>query len=152
MPADDDAVRDVLRFYPQIYLACHVDHVRATSTEWQLSAHDSSILAHLDRRMPTSPRALAKHLGVRPSTLSASIARLESLGYLSSAPSADDKRRRELTLTDRGAEAMASTSVLDRERVRELLHALEPKERAAAVRGLSLLARAARALKKVEEA
>ena len=28
MPVDDDDVRDVLRFYPQIYLACHVDHVR----------------------------------------------------------------------------------------------------------------------------
>lgn len=151
MPVDDDAVRDVLRFYPQIYLACHVDHVRAASNEWQLSAHDSSILAHLDGRVATSPRTLAQHLGVQPSTLSAAIARLESLGYLTSAPSAADKRRRELTLTERGAEAMASTSVLDRERVGELLQTLEPKERAAAVRGLSLLARAARALRKTEE-
>ena len=151
MSADDDAIRDVLRFYPQIYLACHVDHVRATSTEWQLSAHDSSILSHLDRHVSTSPRALADHLGVKPSTLSAAIQRLESLGYLSSIPSTADKRRRELTLTERGAEAMASTSVLDRERVRELLQVLTPGDRAAAVQGLSILARAARAIQHPEK-
>src|SRR5215212_3391462 len=151
MSVDDDHVRDVLRYYPQIYLACHVDHVRATSTEWQLSAHDSSILAHLDRHTSTSPRVLADHLGVKPSTLFAAIARLESLGYISSAPSAADRRRRDLTLTDRGAEAMASTSVLDRERVHELLRSLTPDDRAAAIHGLSLLARAARAMKHREE-
>lgn len=151
-PVETDDVRDVLRFYPQIYLACHVDHVRAVSNEWQLSAHDSSSLAHLDRRTPVSPRALAQHLGVQPSTLSAAITRLESLGYLTSVPAADDKRRRELKLTERGSEAMASTSVLDRDRVRELLGALTPKDREAAVRGLSLLARAARNLKKGEGA
>jgi MarR family transcriptional regulator, organic hydroperoxide resistance regulator len=147
----DDDVRDVLRFYPQIYLACHVDHVRAASTEWQLSAHDSSILAHLDRRTATSPRSLARHLGVQPSTLSAAIARLESLGYLSSTPAEDDKRRRDLLLTDRGAEAMAETSVLDRDRVRALLDTLSAAERKAAVRGLSLLAKAARGMRVTEE-
>ena len=151
MAVHDDDVRDVLRFYPQIYLACHVDHVRATSTEWQLSAHDSSILAHLDRRIPASPRSLAQHLGVRPSTLSAAIARLESLGYLSNTPSAEDRRKRELVLTERGAEAMASTSVLDRERVRTLLAGLPSADRAAAVRGLSLLAKAARGMRVTEE-
>lgn len=151
MAVEEDDVREILRFYPQIYLACHVDHVRATSTEWQLSAHDSSILAHLDRRMASSPRELARHLGVASSTLSASIARLETLGYLSSTPSTEDKRRRDLTLTDRGAEAMASTSVLDRERVRALLAMLSDEERTTAVRGLSILARAARALRTTEE-
>jgi DNA-binding MarR family transcriptional regulator len=146
MPVDDAQLRDVLRFYPQIYVACHVDHVRAASTEWQLSARDSSILSHLDRRVPVSPRELARHLGVRPSTLSATIARLESPGYIQSTPRKEDKRRRDLTLTDRGAEAMSSTSVLDRERVRTLLAALSPRDRASAVHGLSLLARAARDL------
>lgn len=150
MPERDD-VGDVLRFYPQIYLACHVDHVRATSTEWQLSAHDSSILAHLDRTVPASPRELARHLGVTSSTLSASIARLETLGYLSSNPAAADKRRRELLLTDRGAEAMAATSVLDRGRVQALLATLSEPDRESAVRGLSLLARAARAMRIAEK-
>jgi DNA-binding MarR family transcriptional regulator len=148
--AEADDVINVLRFYPQIYLACHVDHVRATSTKWQLSARDSSILSHLDMLVPTSPRQLAKHLAVQPSTLSAAIARLEELGYVAVKAASRDKRRRELTLTARGAEAMAETSVLDRKRVADLLRKLPPADRAAAVHGLSLLARAARELKKEE--
>ncbi|HKO57432.1 MAG TPA: winged helix DNA-binding protein, partial [Thermoanaerobaculia bacterium] len=110
-------VVEIQRHYPQVYLACHVDHVRATSTAWQLSSKDASILAHLDRDVPMSPRQLAAHLGVVASTLSAALLRLARLGYLTSTPRADDRRQRELRLTDRGAEAMASTSVLDAARV-----------------------------------
>ena len=143
----DEHVFEVQRLYPQIYLACHVDHVRAVSTEWQLSSRDASVLAHLDRFAGVSPRALADHLGVKPSTLSATIARLAELGYLVSSAVDGDRRKRELRLTARGAEAMASTSVLDEGRVRELLGHLDTSERAAAVHGLALLARAAREMK-----
>jgi DNA-binding MarR family transcriptional regulator len=146
MPVDQN-VRDVLRFYPQIYLACHVDHVRATSTEFRLSAADSSILAHLDVVEPTSPRALARHLRVTASTLSAALRRLERLGYIANVPVAEDRRRRDLTLTDRGVDAMAATSVLDRDRVKKLLAILPARDRQMAMRGLSLLARAARLLR-----
>ena len=143
----DELVHEIQRLYPQIYLACHVDHVRARSTEWQLSARDSSMLAHLDRKRGTSPRELAAHLGVAASTLSASIARLEKLGYLTSSAPDSDRRQRELRLTAKGAEAMASTSVLDSERVRALLDQLPPRDRTAAVRGLQLLANAARKMR-----
>ena len=140
-------VFELQRLFPQIYLACHVDHVRAASTEWELSSHDSTLLVHLDREQATSPRALAAHLGVAASTLSAALARLSGLGYLTSKPAPADKRQRELRLTARGAQAIASTSVLDETRVRELLDQLDPKERAEAVRGLQLLAHAARQMK-----
>lgn len=143
--ADDD-VFEVQRLYPQIYLACHTDHVRAVSTKWRISSQDASILVHLDRESGLSPRELANHLGVAPSTLSAAIARLSELGYLTSEPNETDRRRRELRLTARGAVAIASTSVLDAERVRALLNKLKPDERKAAVRGLALLAQAARRL------
>lgn len=144
--ADDD-VFEVQRLYPQIYVACHTDHVRAASTKWRISSQDASILVHLDRESGLSPRALAAHLGVRPSTLSAAIARLAELGYLTSKPAESDRRKRELRLTARGAEAIASTSVLNAERVQALLNNLKPEERKAAVRGLALLAQAARRLK-----
>lgn len=144
---DDDDIREVQRLYPQIFVACHTDHVRAASTEWRISSQDASILVHLDRESGLSPRDLARHLGVVPSTLSAAIARLSKLGYLSSQPVAKDRRRRELRLTARGAEAIAATSVLDAERVRALLKKLTVAERKAAVRGLALLARAARQIK-----
>ena len=142
----DDDVFEVQRLYPQIYLACHADHVRAASTRWRISSQDASILVHLDRESGLSPRALAAHLGVAPSTLSASLARLAELGYLTSEPHKTDRRKRELRLTARGAEAISSTSVLNAERVQALLNKLKPDERKTAIRGLALLAQAARRL------
>jgi DNA-binding MarR family transcriptional regulator len=141
-------VHEVQRHYPQIYLACHVDHIRTRSTKWKLSSKDSSILSHLDRVRPMSPRELAQHLCVAPSTLSATIARLERLGYLASDAVESDRRQRDLRLTERGAEAMASTSVLDSEKVAEMLDRLSSSERTAALRGLALLAGAAREIMK----
>lgn len=142
----DDDVFEVQRLYPQIYLACHTDHVRAVSTRFRISSQDASILVHLDRESGLSPRELASHLGVAPSTLSAAIARLAELGYLTSNPNETDRRKRELRLTARGAEAIAATSVLSAERVEALLNKLKPDERKAALRGLALLAQAARQL------
>ena len=135
--------RQIQRHYPQIYLACHVDHVTARSTRWRLSSRDSSILSHLDADRPTSPRDLATHLGVRPSTLSATIARLERLGYISSRAKTTDRRERELRLTRTGEDAMVATSVLDEAKLTSLLERMTPEDRAAGVRGLELLARAA---------
>jgi DNA-binding MarR family transcriptional regulator len=143
---DDQLVFEVQRLYPQIYLACHIDHVRARSTKWDLSSHDASFLAHLDLKHASSPRSLAAHLGVIPSTLSATLKRLEKLGYISTAATADDKRRRDVFLTTRGAQAIASTSVLDGDKVRQTLERLSEAERKAAVKGLRLLARAANEL------
>ena len=141
---DDDDVFEVQRLYPQIYIACHKDHVRAVSTKWRISSQDASILVHLDRETGLSPRALAAHLSVAASTLSAALARLAKLGYLTNTPNETDRRKRELRLTARGAEAISHTSVLDAERVRSMLKQLEPEERNAAVQGLALLAKGAR--------
>jgi DNA-binding MarR family transcriptional regulator len=141
-----DEVLEVQRLYPQIYIACHIDHIRAVSTAWRISSQDASILVHLDRETGLSPRQLANHLGVAPSTLSAAIARLSNLGYITSMPTENDRRRRDLRLTPRGSEAIGSTSVLDADRVRAMLGKLNPKERKEALRGLALLAEAARKL------
>ena len=46
---NDDDVFEVQRLYPQIYIACHTDHVRAVSTKWRISSQDASILVHLDQ-------------------------------------------------------------------------------------------------------
>ena len=142
---------EIQRLYPQIYIACHTDHVRAVSTKWRISSQDASILVHLDRDAGLSPRALANHLGVAPSTLSAALARLAELGYLTNEPNGADRRKRELRLTARGAEAIASTSVLNADRVRALLKKLKPAERKAALHGMALLARAARRLNDKED-
>ena len=143
----DEDVFEVQRLYPQIYVACHNDHIRASSTEWRVSSQDASVLVHLDPQRGIRPSALATHLGVAASTLSATISRLKKLGYLSSTPAANDKRQRELKLTARGAEAISATSVLNAKKVRALMKKLTRNERKAAVKGLSLLARAAREIR-----
>jgi len=148
----DADVYEVQRLYPQVFLACHVDHIRAASTKWHISSQDASVLAHLDVERGVSPRSLAAHLGVAASTLSAAIARLSRLGYLTSEVGQHDRRHREVRLTSRGAQAMASTSVLDASRTKAMLGQLRPAERRVALRGLALLARAARRLTLKEHA
>jgi DNA-binding MarR family transcriptional regulator len=139
-------VHAVQACYPQIYMACHTSHTRKRSTAHRLSSHDSTVLVHLDPQRPTRPADLARHLGVGAPTLSASLRRLESLGYLARQRCATDGRAIELRLTARGASAMRATSVLETARVRALLAMLSPEERVQAVAGIELLARGARAL------
>jgi DNA-binding MarR family transcriptional regulator len=140
------AVRAVQIAYPQIYLACHTRHTRARSSAFRLSARDSSLLVHLDETHPTRPAALARHMGVGASTMSAALRRLESLGYITRTTPATDRRGAELRLTAKGAEALSATSVLEAARVEALLRTLTPADRTRAVDGLTLLGRAARGL------
>jgi len=136
----------VLRGYPQIYYACHVDHTRARSNPHGLSARDASILAHLSRGEPLRASELARHLGVGPSTLSAALATLEALGYISREQDSSDRCVQRIRLAERGEIAMAESSVLDPARVESLFERLDDDERRRTIEGLGLLARAAREL------
>lgn len=142
----DRDVRSVQTWYPQIYFACHVRHEHARTSPHQISQRDASLLAHLDEERPTSPASLARHLGIRPSTLSAAVAHLESLGYVRRARDPADRRRIELRLTRHGATLVSAGSVLDAERVRRVLARLGPAQRERALEGLELLAEASVAL------
>ena len=138
------SVELIQRYYPQIYLACHKRHIRASSTAYRLSARDSSILVHLNETVPVTPTELAAHLSVRGSTLSAAIHRLEQLGYLQRKKMPQDRRLVALTLTPQGAKAMTETSVLDAGRVGAVLARLNRNEQKRALEGLALLAKASR--------
>ncbi len=136
--------RALQRYYPLIYLACHVDHVRARSTPYRLSTKDSILLSHLDEAEPISAGELARHCGVAASTMSATLQRIEAQGYIKRTSRARDRRTSELLLTSRGAEAMAAASILDENHVRGVLKLLTAAERQRALQGLATLARAAR--------
>jgi DNA-binding MarR family transcriptional regulator len=146
---DRDAF-EILRCYPQVYLACHVEHRTRASSPSGLTERDSSLLAHVDDS-GTSPAALARHLGVAPSTLSAALARLEGCGLLSIEADGSDGRRRRVRLTDAGCEAIASHSVLDPDRLSKMLSIMGAADRRRAVEGLQALAVAARRLREGEE-
>ena len=137
-------VRLVQTCYPQIYLACHIAHTTRRSSRSGLTPRDSSLLAHLDERTPVSPTALARHLGVGKSALSAAVKRLVRLGFIRVDRSPRDRRRFDLRLASEGVRAMRNSSVLEADRVARLLRILNASERRAALRGLTLLANAAR--------
>jgi DNA-binding MarR family transcriptional regulator len=140
------ALLSILKHYPQIYLACHIDHVRKRSNASGLSDRDSSILSHLSQTTQVTASALARHVGVQPSTLSATLKRLQTLGYIDRSAEPSDRRVQRLKLTERGEIAMAAASVLDPDRVSALLALLRHRDRMRAVEGLALLAAAARQL------
>ncbi len=135
----------VLRAYPQIYLACHVEHRTRASSPSGLTSRDSALLAHVDDPGGSSPAALARHLGVAPSTLSAALTRLGGQRLLTLDEDEADARRRLVRLTAAGRSALAENSVLDPERLAAVMAGMGADERRKAVAGLTLLAAAARA-------
>jgi DNA-binding MarR family transcriptional regulator len=145
MRVSNHEVAAVQRFYPQIYLACHTRHHRRRTTAGSLTPHESSILAHLTGE-PMRAASLARHLGIVPSTLSAAIKRLVALGHVTRTRDHRDGRAIALRLSSQGARAMQQSSVLETSRVAALLGRLDPPDRAVAIRGLALLATAARGL------
>jgi DNA-binding MarR family transcriptional regulator len=140
----------VLRLYPRIYHACHLRHERAASSTYALSERDVAILGHLDDQVPMTLGALADHVGVLRSTMSEAVADLEDLGYLIRTRGAKDKRQLELRLSPKGADALLAGSVLDMERVRQLLSRMLPRDRRSAITGLELLAAATRTMSRKE--
>ncbi len=139
-------VETVLRCYPQIYFACHRRHVRDQQTGVALSAHQASILDHLDDVEPTSLLGLARHMGVTASTMSLAVDRLERGGYVTRDRSSQDKRRVDLRLTAAGIRIKRQQKVLEPDLVAAMLSRMESATRSQALRGLELLAAAAQEL------
>jgi DNA-binding MarR family transcriptional regulator len=132
----------VLNAYPRIFFACHTRHVRDPETGRDVSAHQASILDHLDEVDPMSMTDLAGHMGVTIATMSLAIDRLEHKGYVRRERDAKDGRRVLLRVTDAGLRVREAKSVLDPVRVEQVLARLSPAERDHALQGLGLLARA----------
>jgi len=137
-------VDTVLRCYPQIYFACHRRHVRDEATQAVLSAHQASVLDHLDDVQETSLFDLARHMGVTASTMSLTVDRLERGGYVNRKRSKEDGRRVDLRLTAAGVRIKRQQKVLEPELVQAVLSHLNERKRRQALRGLELLAEASR--------
>lgn len=137
----------LLRDYPKIFFACHRRHLRDEATSRVLSAHQASILDHLDDVAATDLTRLASHMGVTLSTMSLAVDRLTRGGYVLRTRDPKDARRVQLRLTSDGVRIKRAQSVLEPELVERLLDQLSPTERSDALRGLSMLARAADAMR-----
>ena len=139
-------VETVLRCYPQIYFACHRRHVRDERTRAVLSAHQASVLDHLDDVAGTSLFDLARHMGVTASTMSLTVDRLQRGGYVNRERSTEDRRRVDLRLTAAGVRIKRQQKVLEPELVQAVLSHLDERKRRQALRGLELLAEASRTM------
>lgn len=137
-------VDTVLRCYPQIYFACHRRHFRDELTHAVLSAHQASVLDHLDDVHGTPLFDLARHMGVTASTMSLTVDRLERGGYVNRERSTEDRRRVDLRLTAAGVRIKRQQKVLEPDLVEAVLSHLDERKRRQALRGLELLAQASR--------
>jgi DNA-binding MarR family transcriptional regulator len=140
----------IQQFYPQVFHACHVHHPRARTNIHRLSDRDSTVLAHIGSGFTRAARDLARHLGIGAPAMSATLKRLEGLGYVERQPRSGVRGTRVLMLSAKGREAMQATSVLDTVRLTVLLSQLSAREATRAVSGLRLLARAATTMPRKE--
>jgi DNA-binding MarR family transcriptional regulator len=138
----DRHVRQLLAAYPRIYFACHTRHVKDPATGEDISAHQASILDHLDEVDPMSMTDLAEHMGVTVATMSLAIDRLERRTFVRRDRDTRDRRRVLLRVTAAGVRLREAKSVLDPVRVEQVLDQLSPADRDKALEGLDLLARA----------
>lgn len=132
----------MLDAYPRVYFACHTRHVADPVSGDPVSAHQASILDHLDEVDAMSVTDLAGHMGVTVATMSLAIDRLERRAYVRRDRDPRDRRRVLLRVTPAGVRLREAKSVLDPVRVEQVLAHLSPADREAALRGLDLLARA----------
>ena len=135
----DRHVRQVLDAYPRVYFACHTRHVADPVSGDPVSAHQASILDHLDE---VDAMSVTDHMGVTVATMSLAIDRLERRAYVRRDRDPRDRRRVLLRVTPTGVRLREAKSVLDPVRVEQVLAHLSPVDRDAALRGLDLLARA----------
>lgn len=131
------------QFYPKIFLACHTRHVNDPGKNVRLTANQASILDHLDEEEPVTLQELSLHMGVTPSTMSITINRLVTMGYVKRDKDKGDSRRIGLRLSREGLKIKKSKSVLDGDRVKSMLQRLTEEELKTALKGLGLLSYAA---------
>jgi DNA-binding MarR family transcriptional regulator len=137
----DSPARRLLDAYPAIYLACHRQHLRADGAENALTAHQASILDHLDAERATTLSGLAEHMGVSLSTMSINVARLVRGGYIARRRSKKDARCVRLTLTPAGARVREQNSFLDPSLMKKMFRLMPARELETALQGIEILAR-----------
>ncbi len=138
-----DPVTQLMAAYPIVHHALRQREHAGQGGE-RVSAHQATVLAHLDADHGQTLTELAAALGVALPTMSLLMDRLVRSGLVHRERDPADGRRVALRLTEAGVSIVQEQSVLDPTRVRALLATLSARDRAAGVDGLITLARAAR--------
>ncbi|WAL71513.1 MarR family transcriptional regulator [Kitasatospora sp. YST-16] len=127
--------------------------VRAGRPHDQLAPIPATVLDLLDRQGPMTTAELAASRGVRHQTMAATVKELTEAGHLTAGPHPDDARKKVLTLTTQGRNAIEADR---RQRVgllaRALTASLDESERLLLARALPLLDRIATELGATDDA
>ena len=116
--------------------------IRRLRAEHKYGLTQTAVLGRLDRDGPQPTGQLAKSEGVRPQSMSQTVAELEALGLVSRSADASDGRRSLVALTPAGAEALHEDRAQREGFLAELIDAqLEPEERELLGRAVVLLRR-----------
>jgi MarR family transcriptional regulator, organic hydroperoxide resistance regulator len=134
-------IRRLLNAYPAIYLECHRRHIRDDESGAVVTAHQASILDHLDIQKPTTLSKLAEHLGIGRSAMSIQVTHLVRRGYIRRRAIRGDDRKAGLTLTAAGNSVKKQNTVLDPDLVRSLFASMPEAELESALRGIERLAK-----------
>lgn len=86
-----------------------------------------------------TPSVLAQRLGVRPPTITKTITRLQSQGFVEKRSSATDQRQAHIFLTETGLDAIKAIEKSIRKTEKEALRGFDKKERKALVKLLARL-------------
>lgn len=137
----DEHSDEVARLYPAVYRRFHVSKQRLPGTD--LTPRMLWILQHLASAGPSTLGELAEASGVKKSTTTELVDRLEARGYVGRMRDERDARRVFVGLTAAGERrATRAPSVLAGEPLRAALARMSHDEREALVRGLRALVRA----------
>lgn len=137
----DETTADVARLYPAVYHRFHLSKHRLPGTD--VTPRMLWILQHIAAAGPSTLGELADALGVKKSTATELIDRLESKGYAGRMRDERDARRVFVGLTIEGERrARRAPSVLADDALRAALARMTVDERRALVRGLRALVRA----------
>jgi DNA-binding MarR family transcriptional regulator len=134
-----------LHALPRILSACRARGIRIPRGA-KISSRQAEILGYLDQEDPAMVGELADHAGVTASTMSLTLTRMEEGGWIRRERDPVDRRVMNVRLTEAGGRLKEAVSLLDPERVHDMLHMMRPPDRGLALRGLALLAEAADAL------
>jgi MarR family transcriptional regulator, organic hydroperoxide resistance regulator len=137
----DTKIRRLLDAYPAIYLACHRRHVRDDETGAIVTAHQASVLDHLDIHKPVTVSKLAEHLGIGRSAMSIQVNKLVRKGYVRRRAIPEDGRKTGLILTEAGNRVKKQNTVLDPDRVKVMFSLMPESELEPALQGIERLAR-----------
>jgi DNA-binding MarR family transcriptional regulator len=116
--------------------------LQALATDNDLSPSQTAVLTRLWKQGASSTSVLASAEGVRPQSMAAIVAALETHGLIQREPDPDDGRRQVITLTKQGRKrAERDRQAREEWLARALQHQFSEPERRVIVEALSLLHR-----------